>query len=142
MHETAATALSPFDIAAILVVAAAIFGYLNHHFIRLPHVIGLTVMGALAAILLMVVNALVPAITLDDSVSRLLEQMNFTETLLEGMLSFLLFAGAFVTYLAQRSSRRAVLWVGLVVVVNLLLWGGGTPLRNIVLNVIQTWGLS
>ena len=94
MHDTAATALSPFDIAAILVVAAAIFGYLNHHFLRLPHVIGLTVMGALAAILLTAVNALVPGITLDDSVARLLEQMNFTDTLLEGMLSFLLFAGA------------------------------------------------
>ncbi|GAB5347919.1 cation:proton antiporter [Alteriqipengyuania sp. 357] len=94
MHEPAAAALSPFDIAAILVVAAAIFGYVNHHFIRLPHVIGLTVMGALASILLMAANALVPWITLDDSVAQLLEQMNFTETLLEGMLSFLLFAGA------------------------------------------------
>ena len=93
MHEPAAAALSPFDIAAILVVAAAIFGYVNHHFIRLPHVIGLTVMGALASILLMAANALVPWITLDDSVAQLLEQMNFTQTLLEGMLSFLLFAG-------------------------------------------------
>ena len=94
MHDTAAAALSPFDIAALLVVAAAVFGYINHHYIRLPHVIGLTIMGALAAIVLTVLNALVPSITLDDSVSRLLEQLNFTDTLLQGMLSFLLFAGA------------------------------------------------
>ncbi|WP_234024778.1 cation:proton antiporter [Tsuneonella amylolytica] len=93
MHETG-QAVGAFDIAAILVVAAAVLGYLNHHFIRLPHVIGLTVMGALASLALMVAHALFPLFTLDEWVARLLEQMNFTETLLNGMLSFLLFAGA------------------------------------------------
>ena len=93
MHETS-SALSPFDLAAMLVVASALLGWFNHHFIRLPHVVGLTVMGALAAIGLLVADAFVPAITLDDTVARLLEEMNFTTTLLEGMLSFLLFAGA------------------------------------------------
>ena len=93
MHETS-PALGAFDIAAILVVAAAVLGWVNHHWIRLPHVIGLTVMGALAAIGLMLANAFIPGVTLDDTVARLLEQMNFTDTLLQGMLSFLLFAGA------------------------------------------------
>ena len=94
MHETTGAALNAFDIAAILVVAAALLGYINHHFIRLPHVIGLTVMGAIAAIGLMLANAFLPGVTLDDRVAGLLEQMNFTDTLLQGMLSFLLFAGA------------------------------------------------
>ena len=93
MHETATT-ISAFQMAAILVVAAAFLGWLNHHFIRLPHVIGLTVMGALAAIGMMVANFFIPGITLDDTVAQLLEEMNFTDTLLQGMLSFLLFAGA------------------------------------------------
>jgi len=94
MHETASSTLGAFDIAAILVVASAVFGYVNHHFIKLPHTIGLTVMGALAAILLMVADAFIPGVVLDDWVMRVLQQMNFTETLLQGMLSFLLFAGA------------------------------------------------
>ena len=94
MHETASNTLSAFDIAAILVVAAALLGWFNHHFLKLPHVIGLTVMGALAAIGLMLANTFFPSLTLDDSVARLLESLNFTDTLLEGMLSFLLFAGA------------------------------------------------
>jgi len=94
MHDTASTALSAFDIAAILVVASALLGWFNHHFLKLPHVIGLTIMGALASVVLTVLNALVPSITLDETVSGLLEQMNFTQTLLQGMLSFLLFAGA------------------------------------------------
>ena len=94
MHETASSALSAFELAAILVVASALLGWLNHHFIKLPHVIGLTVMGALAAIVLTAVDAIVPGITLDDWVTDTLQQLNFTETLLQGMLSFLLFAGA------------------------------------------------
>lgn len=94
MHETTSSALGAFDIAAILVVASALFGWANHHFIKLPHTIGLTVMGAVAAILLMVADAFIPGITLDNWVADTLQQMNFTDTLLQGMLSFLLFAGA------------------------------------------------
>ncbi len=78
----------------MLVVASAILGWFNHHFIKLPHVIGLTVMGAIAAIGLLAANTFIPGITLDDTVAQVLEQLDFTDTLLQGMLSFLLFAGA------------------------------------------------
>ena len=89
-----AYALSAFDIAALLVVAAAVLGYVNHHFLKMPHVIGLTVMGALTAIVLMVADAFVPGVTLDNWVKALLDRIDFNQTLLQGMLSFLLFAGA------------------------------------------------
>ncbi len=94
MHDPHSYTLDAFDIAAMLVVASALFGYVNHHLIKLPHTIGLTVMGAVAAIGLMVANAFIPGVQLDDWVANVLQQMNFTETLLQGMLSFLLFAGA------------------------------------------------
>ena len=125
MHETAST-LSPFDIAAILVVASALLGWFNHQFLKLPHVIGLTVMGALAAILLMIANVFVPGITLDDWVSDTLQQLNFTETLLQGMLSFLLFAGALHVDLDRlKSAWLPVLLLSTVgVVVSTLLVGG------------------
>ena len=74
MHDTASTALSAFDIAAILVVASALLGWFNHHFLRLPHVIGLTVMGALGAIGLTVADAFIPGVTLDDWVADTLQQ--------------------------------------------------------------------
>ncbi|MDG5749829.1 sodium:proton antiporter [Qipengyuania sp. XHP0211] len=132
MHETASSALSAFELAAILVVASALLGWLNHHFIKLPHVIGLTVMGALAAIALTAVDAVVPGITLDDWVTETLQQLNFTETLLQGMLSFLLFAGALHVDL----DRLKVAWlpvlllstVGVLVstvLVGLAMWGVG-----------------
>ena len=135
MHETASSALSAFELAAILVVASALLGWLNHHFIKLPHVIGLTVMGALAAIALTAVDAVVPGITLDDWVTETLQQLNFTETLLQGMLSFLLFAGALHVDL----DRLKVAWlpvlllstVGVListVLVGLAMWGMGMVL--------------
>jgi CPA1 family monovalent cation:H+ antiporter len=86
--------LEAFDIAAILVVATAVLGYFNHHFLRLPQVIGLTVMGALTAILLMLTDAFFPGVSFHGRVSEVIEQIDFSETLLQGMLSFLLFAGA------------------------------------------------
>ncbi len=134
MHESAA-GLSPFDLAAMLVVASAFLGWFNHHFIRLPHVVGLTVMGALAAVGLLIANAFIPGVTLDDAVARLLEEMNFTTTLLEGMLSFLLFAGALHVDLERlRAGWLPVLLLSTVgVIVSTLLvggamWGVGTLL--------------
>ncbi|WP_226699070.1 cation:proton antiporter [Qipengyuania gaetbuli] len=143
MHETASAALNPFEIAALLVVASALLGWFNHHFVRLPHVIGLTVMGALAAITLMVANAFIPGITLDDWVADTLRQLNFTDTLLQGMLSFLLFAGALHVDLALLK----VAWlpvlllstVGVIistVLVGLAMWGVGTLL---VLPIAPIW---
>ena len=36
-------AITPLDAAAILIVLAAVLGYLNHRFLRLPQSVGLTV---------------------------------------------------------------------------------------------------
>ena len=142
MHETA-TGLSPFDMAAMLVVASALLGWFNHHFLKLPHVIGLTVMGAVAAIMLLVADEFIPAITLDDWVAGTLEQMNFTETLLQGMLSFLLFAGALHVDLERlKADWLPVLLLstlGVVistVVIGLLCWGAGMLLN---LGIAPIW---
>ncbi|TIX51738.1 cation:proton antiporter [Alteraurantiacibacter aquimixticola] len=127
--------LTPFDLAAMLVVASALLGWFNHHFIKLPHVIGLTVMGAVAAVALLLANAFIPGVTMDDTVARLLEEMNFTDTLLDGMLSFLLFAGALHVDLDRlRADWVPVLLlstVGVIIstlVVGLAMWGVGTLL--------------
>jgi len=86
--------LATFDVAAIFVVAAAVLGWLNYQVFRLPTSIGLTVMGALASVIVVLLNAFVPGLTISAWVAELIQRMNFTETLLQGMLSFLLFAGA------------------------------------------------
>ncbi len=52
-------AVAPFDAAAILIVLAAVLGYLNHRYLRLPQSVGLTVMGAVASVVVVGVDLLV-----------------------------------------------------------------------------------
>ncbi len=129
--EHGSAGLSPFDLAAMLVVASALLGWFNHHFIKLPHVVGLTLMGAVAAIGLLLANAFLPGVTLDDTVARLLREMNFTDTLLQGMLSFLLFAGALHVDL----DRLKADWLPV-----LLLSTVGVLLSTVIVGLL-TWGL-
>ncbi|BBC73870.1 sodium:proton antiporter [Altererythrobacter sp. B11] len=131
MHEGSG-ALTPFDLAALLVVASAVLGWFNHHFLKLPHVIGLTVMGALAAVGMLMANAFLPMVTIDDWVSNLLDQLDFSQTLLQGMLSFLLFAGALHVDLDRlRQDWLPVLLLSTVgviistILIGLALWGVG-----------------
>lgn len=86
--------LSLFDIAAVLILLAAALGYLNHRFLKLPSAVGLTLMGAVASLLIIGLGALFPGSGLTPMVEKFLTGIDFHATLMEGMLSFLLFAGA------------------------------------------------
>ena len=80
-------------IAAILIVLAALFSYLNHRFIKLPTTIGLMVISLGFSLLLLVLGYLGFAEITEKSRS-LLARIDFNQALMHGMLSFLLFAGA------------------------------------------------
>lgn len=104
------TDLSPFDVAAILVVLAAAFSAFNARFLRLPQTIGLTIMGALVSALVIVVSRLFPELHLHLWAKTFLDNLDFKTTLLDGMLSFLLFAGAFhIDLRDMREGRWAIL---------------------------------
>lgn len=103
------TSLSPFDAAAILMVLAAALGYLNTRVLRLPSSIGLTVMGALASLAVILIDSLGGS-TLAPQLAGFLSGIDFHATLMEGMLSFLLFAGALhVDWGEMRRSRWPIL---------------------------------
>ena len=85
---------SIFNLAAIVVTLAAVFGYLNHRWIRLPHTIGLVVIALFASFGTLTLDALVPSLVLRATVRETLVQIEFHDTLMKGLLSFLLFAGA------------------------------------------------
>lgn len=86
--------LTPFDAAAILIVLAALLGYLNHRILKLPSSIGLTVMGAVASLLVIGIDHLLPGSRIGEQVVGFIARIDFHTTLMDGMLSFLLFAGA------------------------------------------------
>ncbi|MDA0652646.1 MAG: sodium:proton antiporter [Proteobacteria bacterium] len=82
------------DLISLLLVSASVFGLLNHHFFKLPHTIGLVILSLLVSGTILLVHAAFPAWGLADAARGVLTQIDFSETLLLGLLSFLLFAGA------------------------------------------------
>ncbi|MBT0667159.1 sodium:proton antiporter [Novosphingobium profundi] len=105
MHE-----LTPFDAASFLIVMAAALGYLNHRTFKLPSTVGLTVMGTLASLLLVAYDRFVPSSTLTATFGRFLADIDFSQTLMDGMLSFLLFAGAMhVSWAHMRAGALPIL---------------------------------
>jgi len=86
--------LDVFQSAAVIVVAAATAGYLNHLTVKLPQTIALTLTGAVAALVVELVDRIVPGAHLSQSIRGFMDGIDFKTALLNVMLSFLLFAGA------------------------------------------------
>ncbi len=122
------TTLSAFDAASILIVLAAVLGYINHRFLKLPSSIGLTVMGAVASLIVIGIDRLFPTSELTPLVVAFLNGIDFQTTLLDGMLSFLLFAGALhVDWAEMRRGRWAIILLSTIgVAVSTVLVGVGT----------------
>ena len=88
-----ATSLSLLEISAVFLSITALLAYVNHRFVGLPTTIGVMVISILLSIVAIFLGFLGFDQLIDYEVS-LLNQLDFTEVLLDGMLSMLLFAGA------------------------------------------------
>ena len=86
--------MNGFDIAAILTALAAAFGYVNHRLLRLPTTSGTLTVALVSSLLLVAADGIFPQLKLADTVGSFRAEIDFNETLMHGMLSFLLFAGA------------------------------------------------
>lgn len=82
------------QIASTLIVLAAVFGVLNYHFLKLPSAIGILVVALLSSLGILAVDALLPTLGIGDQVRAVVQDFEFSDALLEGMLGLLLFAGA------------------------------------------------
>ncbi len=85
--------MSIFEIISILISLTALFSYLNHCYIKLPTTIGVMLISLIMSLFLIVLGRL-GFIGQEQQILALLGRIDFSKTLLEGMLSFLLFAGA------------------------------------------------
>ena len=86
--------LSLFDISAIVLTLAAVFGYFNHRWLHLPLTIGLVVIALAVSISVVLLDLLLDTLILERPIEAVLRKIDFDDTLMKGMLSFLLFAGA------------------------------------------------
>jgi CPA1 family monovalent cation:H+ antiporter len=98
-----------FHILAILISLSAVFSYLNYRYLKLPTAIGLMLIAMLASLSLLLLGPITHGLV--DVVENMLLTVDFDETLLHGMLSFLLFAGALHVNLADLAKQRWVIAV-------------------------------
>jgi len=93
-----------FLIITILVVLAALFGYINVRFLKLPNTIGLMLITIVFTLVVLALSYFDP--TLLNAERHIISQIDFKSVLLDVMLSFLLFAGALHTNFDQLKVQR------------------------------------
>ena len=101
--------LSLFEIAALLLVLSGFFGWFNHTILKLPHTIGLLVMALVSSMALLMIEQFFPDLGITTTLQAMIGQIDFYATVMEGMLAFLLFAGALhVDFSYLRSQAWAI----------------------------------
>ena len=85
--------MEPINLIAIILSLSALFAYINFRFIGLPTTIGVTLV-AMGLSLCLIAADLLGWADIRQYAERLLNGIDFNQTLMEGMLSLLLFAGA------------------------------------------------
>lgn len=81
-----------FHLFSSLITISAIFAYINFRYLKLPNSIGLMLVSLVFSLFVLLWGTFFPSIKI--LISEQLEQISFSELLLEVMLSFMLFAGA------------------------------------------------
>ncbi|MGI4758777.1 MAG: cation:proton antiporter [Janthinobacterium lividum] len=116
---------APSLIAMLLTLTGA-FAYLNDRFLKFPLSVGLMGLSLTLSLLLIVGEFL--GLPIRGWASATVAQINFSETLLDGMLSFMLFAGALHVDLDELREQKATVAVlaTVGVVVSTVLVGLGT----------------
>lgn len=120
------------DIAAICLVVTALLSYVNFRFVRLPTTIGVMViaMGFSLAIVALGAAGLDHGLLAREK--EFLQSLDFSEVLMQGMLSFLLFAGALhVDLSALRKYRYTVAGLALL----------GTTFSTVAIGFGMWWAL-
>lgn len=93
------------NIAALLITLAALFGYLNVRYLRLPVTIGVMSIALLFSLSIVGLSEL-GFTGIEVYARKLLSQINFYDVLMNGLLSLLLFAGALHINLDELADRK------------------------------------
>ena len=94
------------DIAAVCLVITALLAYLNHRFVRLPTTIGVMVIALALSLAIVMLSAFGLDHGLRQYEESFIRSIDFSDVLMQGMLSLLLFAGALHVDLSELKSYR------------------------------------
>lgn len=133
--------LTLMEVATLLVVLSALLSWLNLKVFKLPHAVGLLLMGLMASLTLIAADHYIPGIHFAGELHNAVVGIDFFDTVMNGMLASLLFAAALhVDIRALRSEKVPIIIlasVGVVIstfVIGLSVWyvggllGIGLPL--------------
>ncbi|RKX17431.1 MAG: sodium:proton antiporter, partial [Candidatus Zixiibacteriota bacterium] len=98
-----------FKFVAIFICIAAVASYINYRYIKLPSTIGLMIIGLALSLILIGISAI--GIDIEGPIAEFLGRTDFGETLMEGMLSFLLFAGALKINLNDLAEQKFIIGI-------------------------------
>lgn len=93
-----------FEVLALLVTLTALFSYLNQRFLRLPATIGVMLLALVGALALVALERF--GFPIRATAKELVQKIDFNKALLQGMLSFLLFAGGLHIRLADLAEEK------------------------------------
>ena len=99
--------MSLFEILAALLSLTAVFSFLNYRILKLPTTIGIMLLSLVFSLLIILLGDLSAGVR--ESAEQLVHQIDFNKTVLHGMLSFLLFAGALHVNLNDLKEQSVVI---------------------------------
>lgn len=96
--------MTPLELIGAIATAVAILGFVNHRFIRLPDIIGITAAGSVFALLLAIVGRHVPVVV--EWATAFASRIDFSAIVFEGLLGVLLFAGSLHVDIADLARQK------------------------------------
>jgi CPA1 family monovalent cation:H+ antiporter len=96
--------MSVFQVIALIVTLTALFSYLNFRYIGLPTTIGVMLVALVVSLALIALGRM--GLGLEHQTTSILQSIDFDEAMMQGMLSFLLFAGALHINLDDLAEQR------------------------------------
>jgi Na+:H+ antiporter len=93
---------------AILIVLSAAYAYINYRYLKLPFTIGMMIIALVSSLLIIAIGNISPEFK--KQAVNTIQSINFSQILLNVMLSFLLFAGAInIDFASLRKERYPVI---------------------------------
>ena len=99
------------QISSLLIVLAGAFGAVNDLFLRLPAAIGILIVALAASLVVMGLDLAFPSLGMVDETRRIVNGLEFSDALLEGMLGLLLFAGALHVKLSDLRTEALIVFL-------------------------------
>ena len=94
---------------AILISLSAFFMYVNYRYIKLPETIGIMILSLCCSLIIIFIKAI--GLSDFESIIKVVQEIDFEKTLMQGMLSFLLFAGALHVNINDLSKQKWIILV-------------------------------